>query len=303
MTLEQLRIFIAVAAREHVTQAARELNLTQSAVSAAVATLEERYATKLFDRVGRRIVLTNAGRLFQVEARAVLARAKAAETMLSDLAGLQRGSLSLAASQTVGNYWLPEKMQQFRKAYPGIDLRLTIDNTERVAALVREGVVDLGFIEGQVDDPLLSVRAIAEDEMIVVVGPRHPWATRKSLTTDDFLQTGWVLREHGSGTRAVFEQAMRRLGIAPEQLLVRLELPSNEAVRRAVETGPEASVLSRVVAALALRAGTLSEVRFTLPHRRFSVLRHKERSVTAAESALLSFADAFPERPGADYAI
>ena len=94
MTLEQLRIFIAVAEKQHVTQAASELNLTQSATSAAIAALEARYGIKLFDRVGRGIVLTQTGRDFLVEARAVLARAKAAAQVLNDLAGLKRGSLT-----------------------------------------------------------------------------------------------------------------------------------------------------------------------------------------------------------------
>ena len=107
MTLEQLRIFVAVAECEHVTQGARQLNLTQSATSAAVAALEERYATKLFDRIGRRIALTEAGRLFLKEAKAVLARASAAAKVLTDLADLTRGSLALAASRTVANDWLP----------------------------------------------------------------------------------------------------------------------------------------------------------------------------------------------------
>ena len=96
MTLEQLRIFVAVAEREHVTQAARALNMTQSATSAAITALESRYATRLFDRIGRRIALTEAGRLFLVEARAVLARAAAAERVLADLTDLKRGSLSMA---------------------------------------------------------------------------------------------------------------------------------------------------------------------------------------------------------------
>ena len=133
MTLEQLRIFVAVAEREHVTRAAVDLNLTQSATSAAIAALEARYAIKLFNRIGRRIELTQAGRLFLVEARAVLARAATAETVLDDIAGLKRGSLRLAASQTVGNYWLPPLMHRYRASYPGIALALTIGNTETVA--------------------------------------------------------------------------------------------------------------------------------------------------------------------------
>ena len=149
LTLEQLRIFVAVAEREHVTQAARVLNLTQSAVSAAVGAIEARHGVKLFDRVGRRIELTETGRTFLTEARAVLARAAAAEAVLTDLAGLKRGALSLAASQTVASYWMPPLMARYRVAYPGIALKLTIGNTESVAAMVREGEVDLGFVEGE----------------------------------------------------------------------------------------------------------------------------------------------------------
>ena len=126
MTLEQLRIFVAVAEKQHVTQAAGELNLTQSATSAAIAALEARYGIKLFDRIGRGIVLTQTGRDFLIEARAVLARAKAAAQVLNDLAGLKRGSLTIAASQTVGNYWLPGRIHAFHTAHPGIDLHLTI---------------------------------------------------------------------------------------------------------------------------------------------------------------------------------
>jgi DNA-binding transcriptional LysR family regulator len=136
MTLEQLRIFIAVAEKQHVTQAARQLNLTQSATSAAIAALETRYAIKLFDRVGRGIVLTQTGRDFLNEARAVVARAKAAAQVLNDLAGLKRGSLNVAASQTVANYWLPPRIEAFRKAHPGIDLHVMIANTEQVAQAV-----------------------------------------------------------------------------------------------------------------------------------------------------------------------
>src|SRR6202022_1352771 len=129
MTLEQLRIFIAVAEKQHVTQAANELHLTQSATSAAIAALEARYGIKLFDRVGGGIPLPPTGRDFLNEARAVVARAKAAAQVLNDLAGLKRGSLSLAASQTVANYWLPPPIETFRKGYPRIDPRVAVANT------------------------------------------------------------------------------------------------------------------------------------------------------------------------------
>lgn len=287
MTLEQLRIFVAVAEREHVTGAARDINLTQSAVSAAIAALEARYATRLFDRVGRRIELTQAGRLFLTEARAVLARAAAAETVLMDLAGLARGVLSLAASQTVANYWLPPVMHRFRSLHPGIALDLTIRNTEQVAALVRDGGTDLGFVEGEVDEPALAIHAIAEDDLVLVVAPDHPWAGRGAVDLPAFPETLWVLREPGSGTRAMFESALRAVGVAPERLEVALQLPSNEAVRSAVEAGAGATVISGLVSAPSVRAGLLVRLDAALPKRRFLALCHKERYTTKAGQALL----------------
>jgi DNA-binding transcriptional LysR family regulator len=287
MTLEQLRIFIAVAEKQHVTQAARELNLTQSATSAAIAALEARYGIKLFDRVGRGIVLTQTGRDFLDEARGVVARAKAAAQVLNDLAGLKRGSLALAASQTVGNYWLPPRIQTFQAAHPGIDLQVTIANTEQVAQAVHQGDADLGFVEGDVDDPVLSARKIDGDQLIVVVGISHPWISQSRIAPKSLPATGWVLREKGSGTRAMFEAAIRKFGIKPSDLKVALELPSNEAIRAAVEAGDCATAISNLVVDHSLAAGTLHRVRIELPKRSFFVLRHKERYQSHAEQALL----------------
>lgn len=287
MTLEQLRIFVAVAEREHVTQAARALNMTQSATSAAITALESRYATRLFDRIGRRIALTEAGRLFLVEARAVLARAAAAERVLADLADLKRGSLSIAASQTVASYWLPQVISRYRSLYPAIAIAQTIGNTEYVAGRVRDGLADLGFAEGDIDDPALVATPVAEDELILVVPREHPWARRAPRSAKEIKAGPWVLREPGSGTRAIFEAALPRLGLAPADLEVALEVPSNEAVRAAVEAGSGVTAISRLVVANAIKAGTLVAVKLALPRRHFFVLRHKERYTTKAAQAFV----------------
>lgn len=288
MTLEQLRIFVAVAEKQHVTRAASELNLTQSATSAAIAALEARYSIKLFDRIGRGIVLTPTGRSFLDEARAVLARARAAAQFLNDRAGLKRGSLAIAASQTVANYWLPLRIQSFQKAHPGIDLHVTIANTEQVARAVHQGNADLGFVEGDVDDAGLSVIKIDGDSLIVVVGMKHPWVGRTKITPKDFTTTDWVLREPGSGTRSMFEAALRKFGIKLSDLRVVLELPSNEAVRAAMESGSCATAISDLVVKASLTAKTLHRVKIDLPKRSFFVLRHKERSASQAVKALLA---------------
>jgi DNA-binding transcriptional LysR family regulator len=287
MTLEQLRVFVAVAERQHVTRAAEALNLAQSAVSSAIAGLEARHQVKLFNRVGRGIELTEAGTLFLVEARAVLARAESAESALSELGGLKRGTLVVQASQTIASFWLPRYLVAFRRAYPRIDIRLSIGNTAQVAAAIHAGTAELGFVEGEVVDPVLRSQPVARDQMIVVVGPEHPWVGRESVTPEELADTEWVLREHGSGTRSAFEQALIGFGIAPNSLRVPLELPSNEAVRSAVEAGLGATTISASVAVPSIEAGLLYQVPLKIPDRHFHVLHHGERQHSKVAERLL----------------
>ena len=296
MTLDQLRVFVAVAERLHVTQAAGALNMTQSAASSAIAALECSVRTPLFDRVGRGIALTEAGRMLLPEAKAVLSRLAQAEQALDDLQELRRGRLSLYASQTIAGYWLPPFMHRFNRAWPQVTLSLVIGNTTQVARAVLEGDADLGFIEGDVviqgtrlrhDDPFLARMPVATDPMVLVVGAGHPWSGRGRLDAGELAGAAWVLRERGSGTRQVFEDALAKFGVDVEQLEVRMELPSNELVRAAVEAGAGATVISRLVAAAGLASGSLVELPLAFPERRFTVLRHSYRHRTRAELALL----------------
>jgi DNA-binding transcriptional LysR family regulator len=288
MTLEQLRVFVAVAERQHVTRAAVALDMAQSAVSAAITALEARHDVELFHRVGRGVELPEAGALFLVEARALLARAEAVGLVLSELSNLKRGTLAVQASQTIASYWLPRHLVAFRQKYPGIDIRLTISNTAQVAAAVREGAADLGFIEGTIEDPMLTKEQVARDQTVIVVGTRHAWSTIDRLEPERLIETDWVLREPGSGTRSTFEAALQGFGVSPGALRLALELPSNEALRAAVEAGLGATVISASVAAPSLEAGLLHRVRFNLPERYFQVVRHVARCRSRAADALLS---------------
>ncbi|WP_431858179.1 LysR family transcriptional regulator [Azospirillum sp.] len=287
MTLEQLRIFVAVAEREHIRRAAEALHLTQSAVSAAIRAVEERHGVTLFHRVGRRIELTEAGRLFHGEAAAVLARARAAERLLEDLGTLVRGTLPLAASQTVSNYWLPPRLVRFRAEHPGIATVLHAGNTAEVVGRVLDGSVDLGIVEGEIDAPALTGRAVAHDRMVIVVAPGHPWARMPPADAAALAEGDWVLREPGSGTRSVFEAALRRHGVEIPAARVVLELPSNEAVRSAVAAGGGATAISEHVVEALVASDRLATVAFELPPRRFVALRHKERQLGAAARAFL----------------
>jgi DNA-binding transcriptional LysR family regulator len=287
VTLDQLRIFVAVAERQHVTQAAEALNLAQSAASHAIASLEGRHQTKLFSRIGRRIELTDAGEAFLKEARAVLATVEAAELALMEFSNLKRGVLSVQASQTIANYWLPRHLAAFRSAYPQIEIRASIGNTVQVATAVENRATELGFVEAAVHSKQLTSTTVARDQIIVVAAPDHQLLKRKPITPRDLMEVEWVLRERGSGTRSVFEAALVEFGLDVRLLRVALEFPSNEGVRAAVEAGLGAAAISASVAAPSLEAGLLQQIDFRLPEREFYVLTHRDRHPSRAARAFL----------------
>ena len=291
MTLEQLRIFVAVAEREHLTRAAADIGLTASAVSASIRALEAYYNVALFDRVGRGILLTEAGRVFLGEAKATLARAEAAGLVLSELGGLRRGRLHVQASQTIANYWLPPRLMRFHEDYPGVEVQLDVGNTQSVTRAVLEGQAELGFIEGQVDAPALQMRLVAEDAMLVVVDRNHPFVDGRCLSLDDLCSAKWVMREAGSGTRAALMDALAARGVSSESMTIALELPSNEAVVSAIRGTSGVAALSSAVVAPLIARGDLAAANIILPVRHFHALHHKERHLSKAAQVLLGMKD------------
>ncbi|CAL1691145.1 HTH-type transcriptional regulator CysL [Brevundimonas subvibrioides] len=286
MTLDQLRIFVAVAERQHVTRAAEALNLTQSAVSSAITTLEGRHGVALFDRVGRSIVLNAAGQVFLEEARAVLARASAAEDALDDLGALKRGRLSIQASQTIAGWWLPARLAAFHARHPGIRIDVAIGNTRDVAQAVIDGRAELGLVEGEVDEAALTRTVLDHDELVLVVAADHSMA-QDGAGPPDLKTLSWVLREPGSGTRSAFEAALAERGLTVEDLDISMTLPGNEAVAAAVAAGVGATVVSRTVVAARLRSGEMASLPLDLPARPFWLLRHKQRYRSKAGETFL----------------
>ncbi|WP_113554269.1 LysR substrate-binding domain-containing protein [Hyphomicrobiales bacterium] len=286
MTLDQLKIFVAVAERLHMTKAAEAMNVTQSAASAAIAALETQHDIRLFDRVGRGLTLTDAGKIFLPEAKAVLARALAATACLRDLSELRRGELSIAASQTVASYWLPSRLARFTDDYPQVDVKLTVRNTAVVAEAVEEGTAQLGFVEGRVDGAKLDHRRVAVDRIAVYAAPLHAFVGA-AVNLEMLLSARWVLREEGSGTRAMFLQSMNDHGADVDRLRIELELPSNEAVLTAVESGPFVTAVSRLAAQPFVDSGRLVELPFELAERSFELLTHRERQFSHAARAFV----------------
>ena len=289
MTLDQLQIFIAVAEREHVTRAADALGLAPPSVSAAVASLEREFGTKLFHRVGRGIAVTEGGRLLLDEARDLVNRAEAVKLAMREFTGLARGRLAIKASQTIASHFLPPRLVDFHQAYPGVALVVSVGNSTDVVEAIIRGEIELGFVEGpeQDGDPRLAVEMIARDDLAMVASANHPWATRKKLTVEDLTAGKWVLREDGSGTRAAVFKALDALGVPYGNLNITIELPSNEAVLTAVLAGAGATILSARVCADAIEAGTLKHLPVPLAPRAFYAVQHADRYRSRAVSALL----------------
>jgi DNA-binding transcriptional LysR family regulator len=286
MTLDQLRIFLEVAERGHVTRAAEALGMSQSAASAAVATLEASYQTKLFDRVGRGIQLTETGQKFLREARAVLDRAAMARSVLQDLAGSPTGPVAIAASQTIATYWLPRRLAAFHAAHPRVRLNVVIRNTQEVESAVVEGEVNIGLVEGPTRHPALIRKQIDRDHIVLVTASDRPRLPVNALGRLDLRAINWVIREAGSGTRRGLEELASREGLSLDDLNIFLVLPSNEAVREAIVAGAGATIISRHVVASAIAAGTLTEIPIELPLREYALVRHRDRHATLAQQVL-----------------
>lgn len=275
MTLEQLRIFLKVAELEHMTNAAEELNLTQSAVSTAISSLEARHGVRLFDRIGRRIELTETGRSLTPVVRSLLDHASLVENFLADLDTVVRGKIKLVASQTIASYWLPRYVAAFHLDHPQVEIELTIDNTEGALSHILSGSAELGFAEGSVHEPNVKSWPIANDKLLIV---SHEPVARADLNW--IASKRWIMRERGSGTRSTFEEYLAGEGIAPNKLNVIQTLPSNEAIRTVVEAGAGVAVLPESVARPFIVSESIFKVPIDLPDRPYFAMHHKERHST-----------------------
>ena len=297
MTLDQLQIFLAVAQHLHFTRAADALYISQPAVSVAIQSLEKQYQVKLFHRIGRRVELTDAGRMLQKEAQKILEQVDLAERGLLEFNNLQQGSLKLGASQTIGNYWLPHFISQFRHHYPGIRVDCTLGNTQEISAAVVAGLFDLGLVEGEVqlrETEVLSEKVVGSHRLRIVVGQFHPWFNQSIQPVAALTTTAWVMREAGSGTRQRFEQLLRQWGIEPTELNVIVEMKSGAMVKAAVARGVAAAAISEMMIANELQLNILRSITLTgaqnaipldqlvLP---FVLLRHRQRFPTGASQA------------------
>lgn len=263
MTLEQLKIFLAVAEHLHFTRAAESLYVTQPAVSAAIQSLENEFSIKLFHRIGRRIEITDAGKLLQQEAQKIMLQVMQTERELRELNNLQGGELRIGSSFTVGNYWLPDKISMFKCQYPQIRINCSLANAEEICLGTSMGLFDIGLVAGEIKTGLknsLQLEVVGKDRLLIVVGRNHPWFKQDTVFVEDLLKTDWVMRESGSGTQQMFEQTLQQWGISLSYLNIILELNSSEMIKSVVESGVAAAAVPELMVKKEIQLAALKAI-------------------------------------------
>ncbi|MEZ5501116.1 MAG: LysR family transcriptional regulator [Halioglobus sp.] len=278
-TLRQLEVFLATARFENVTRAARSLAMSQSAASGSLRELESQFAVKLFDRLGKRLQLSELGQQLRPQAERLLEQARALEQALAG--GDVVGRLQVGATLTIGNYIAVNMIADFRQLYPLADVVLRVANTESIAERVASFELDMGLIEGELHHQDLDIVRWRRDELVVFAAPGHPLARGGALSDADLLALPWIVRERGSGTRQAFDRAMH--GILTD-LHIAMELQHTEAIKRAVEAGLGVGCLSQICLAEAFKRGSL--VPLAVPGRDFRrewfLITHREKFHSAA---------------------
>ncbi|MDR2214093.1 MAG: LysR family transcriptional regulator [Pseudomonadales bacterium] len=278
-TLRQLEVFLATARLENLSRAAQTLSLSQSAASDSLRELEHQFDLQLFDRVGKRLQLNDNGRLVLAQAEALLSRAQELEDALRQHTGI--GALRVGATLSIGNALCIPLIQQYRRHYPGSQISLEIANTERISQMVANFELDVGMIEGEINNPALEITHWREDSLRIFCAPDHPFATRKRLSEQDLLSQGWILRESGSGTRQTFDRVMYDL---LPHLRLELQLQHNEAIIQAVMANMGLGCLSQLSLAPYLARGDI--VALTAPERDFRrgfyLITHRQKYRSAA---------------------
>ena len=285
LDLHKLRLFAAVAEQEHYSRAAEALGISQPALSVHVRDLERYLGVALFERSGRNVRLTDAGRLVQGYARRILALTVELDEAIDDLRGLRAGQLRIGASTTVGEYLLPATLGAFRRRYPGIGVAVEIANTARIIDRLRHGELHLGLVGEPLADPELEMTPYRDDELVLIVPPGHRWAGR-AVKLEELASEPLITREAGSATRAVAEAVLAAAEFQPR---ASLELGGTEALKGAVAAGLGVAFVSACAVERELAMGHLAKaaVAGLTIRRQFQIVRRRGHRLTAAETAFL----------------
>jgi LysR family transcriptional regulator, low CO2-responsive transcriptional regulator len=287
VTLTQLSAFLCVVRRGSVTAAAEELFVTQPSVSAAVAALERELGTKLLERDGRGLRPTSAGEAFAPYAAHVLGLLEEGGRAAREAAEGGRGMLRISAVTSAGDHVIPPLIRAFRDAHPELDIDLHIGNRSEVFAGLLDHRADVAITGRVPDDERLVGEAFAVNEIVLVTAPDDPLAKRRWVAVEELAGRPWLLREPGSGSRAMAEEWLRQRGLVPPVLT----LGSNTAVREAARAGLGIGLVSRTSAVLELRMGLLGTIRPRggLPQRQWFVVRSMVGPGRPAADAFVAF--------------
>jgi DNA-binding transcriptional LysR family regulator len=255
MNLNHLAVFHAVAQTGSMTLGAERLDISQPAVSKQVQDLERALGVHLFDRIGRRVQLSQAGETLADYARRLFALAHEAREAMAEVRAVGRGKLAIGASTTIGTYLLPCVVAEFWRRHPRVELLVRIENTEQVHRRLAGHELDLGLTEGLIEEEELAAEVFHQDELVMIAAPGHRLAGQPRVSLGAVREEPFILREPGSGTRAVEERALARLKLP---VRVVMALGSTEAIKRVVAEGVGLAIVSRLAVVAECAAGTLA---------------------------------------------
>ncbi|NQT72266.1 MAG: LysR family transcriptional regulator [Chloroflexi bacterium] len=291
MEIRQLEIFCVVADERGFSVAADKLGLTQPTVSFQIASLEEELGTRLLDRGGRTTMLTKSGEVLYRYARQILELNDEAKQAIHSLIGLLWGEVALGASTIPGEYILPGLLQKFREGHPGIDITMKIGDTASIIRNVLENEVELGVVGASEKNDKLVFEKFVSDELVIIAPAQNRWFSGNIVSLDDLKKAPFVLRESGSGTRAIIGSRLKETGTGLEDLNIAMVLGSTEAVKRAVQSGAGVSVVSERAVQNEVKLGTIKvfEIDGIKLARDFYLVHRRQKVLSPAAEALLEF--------------
>jgi len=287
---QRLVTFVAVVEQEGFSRAGAVLHMTQPAVSHQVQALERELGAHLLERTNKFLHLTPAGEIVYEHARQMLDLEERMKRYVSDLTQVASGALTIGASYTIGEYLLPRILADFLTRYPHVTPSVTIGNTQRIAELVGVRRLDLGLVEGEVALPQAQVHPLLDDTLTIVASPRHPCAGQPEVAPGALARERWIVRESGSGTRAVSEAF---LALHALDDVTRLELGSTQMIKEAAAAGMGIALLSRWATHNEVKAGALAELSVggTPCVRQFSALSLHSRFQSKALAVFIQTLD------------
>lgn len=256
----RLRVFVTAARTLSFSKCAAALNITQPAVSRHIGELEARYGMPLFTRGTSGVALTKAGGLLLSHAESLLSAFQKMDYDMELLSQTSQGRLSIGASTTIAMYLLPPVLASFMELSGGVEVSMLSGNSENVEQWLRDGTVDIGFVENASRRPWLHYEPLMADELVLVAGTQGRYGSQESVTPEELRGLPLVLREKGSGTREIIERALNRRGIRVEDLNVVIELSSTEAIKSFVRSSDTLAIVSVIALHRELADGSLSIV-------------------------------------------